>query len=105
MKPSCPERLTPAPIFASIPAELRTRAATQVEASTPDEFDLPTGALWSTGPKRHLTITCRRGRLWITQAGDARDTILEPGACFTPAPHGRIVVQALDASRVRLVAE
>jgi len=106
MKPSCPERLTAtAPVFAAIPVELRTRALTQAHASTADEFDLPSGALWSMEPKIRPTIACQRGRLWITQAGDARDTILEVGQIFTPAPRGRVVVQALDASRVRLITK
>src|SRR4051794_7480881 len=96
MKPSCPERLSVrSTIFASVPSE-RTRAI------TPDEFDLPDGALWSTSPHSAHAIECLRGRLWVTQAGDARDIVLGEGETFSAARRGRVVVQALGDSRVGL---
>ncbi len=71
-------------------------------ARTPGEFDLPINALWATDPRPDLTIECVRGGVWVTQAGDDRDVTLAPGETFTPAPVGRVVVQALVASRVRV---
>src|SRR5213592_2515990 len=97
MKPTFPEPLGAAsPVFREIPM---TREAV---ASTPGAFDLPQGALWSVEPQRGLTIHCAQGELWITQAGDDRDTILTAGRAFAPRPKGRIVVQALSDARVVL---
>ena len=99
MKPTFPERLTAAsPVFREIPL-----ARGQV-ASTPGAFDLPHGALWSTEPQRGLTIHCAQGELWITQAGDDRDTVLSVGKAFVPRAKGRVVVQALSDARVMLVS-
>lgn len=97
MKPTFPERLTAAsPVFREIPL---TRGSV---APTPGAFDLPHGALWSIEPQRGLTIHCAQGELWITQAGDDRDTILSAGDAFAPRPKGRIVIQALSEARVVL---
>lgn len=40
------------------------------------------------------TVTCRRGRLWITQAGDARDVFLGPGERFELDRPGPALVSA-----------
>ena len=97
MKPTFPERLGAAsPVFREIPL---TREAV---VPTPGAFDLPQGALWSIEPQRGLTIHCAQGELWITQAGDDRDTVLSVGDAFAPRAKGRIVVQALSDARVVL---
>lgn len=43
-----------------------------------------------------LRIECRSGRLWVTQTGSMRDTILKGGDRFESLPHGRVVIEALE---------
>ena len=88
------------PVFREIAA-----APAQPAARTPGEFDLPINALWSTDPRPGVVIECVRGGVWVTQTGDDRDVTLAPGEQFTPAPDGRVVVQALVASRVRVARD
>ena len=49
---------------------------------------------------RVVRLVCDHGQVWVTQAGDERDVILSPGASFTSAGTGKIVVQALVPSRI-----
>jgi hypothetical protein len=101
MKPTFPERLSTAtPVFREVPAA--SLGGVGVTAPTSSEFNLPRGALWSTGPRRDLAVHCIAGQLWITQAGDGRDTVLRTGETFTPASKGRVVIQALTDSRIQL---
>jgi hypothetical protein len=103
MKPTCPERLTPrstGPIFRELPAP--DRAVAEAPQRLPGEFNLPARALWSIDPKPGMVIRCVSGNLWITQTGDARDTVLHAGEMFTPAIKGRVVVQALTDARISI---
>jgi len=107
MKPTCPERLS-ASSLTPVRREIRRSAPDpvlppQLLRRTPDEFDLPHGALWGTSPGPGLRIRCTRGQLWITQAGSTDDVVLLAGDTFTPAPRGRVVIQALTDARVVLV--
>lgn len=43
-----------------------------------------------------LRIECRQGRLWVTQAGAVRDTILTAGEAFESRQQGRVVIEALE---------
>ena len=42
-----------------------------------------------------LQIVCAVGVLWITQAGDPEDYILERGERFTVTRSGRVVIQGM----------
>ncbi len=43
-------------------------------------------------------IRCLEGILWVTQEGDPRDYILEPGETFVTHRKGKVVLQALKHS-------
>lgn len=46
----------------------------------------------------HRGIACKRGRVWITQTGLARDVILSAGQAFQPRSAGLLVIEALETS-------
>ena len=49
-----------------------------------------------------LRLTCRAGRCWLTQAGDSRDIILDPGDEFAVITNGRLIITAFTPSRLTL---
>lgn len=53
---------------------------------------------------RRLSLQCIEGQLWLTRDGDVEDYILGPGQNFEVRPDDQATVQALRASRVRLLA-
>ena len=61
---------------------------------------LPAGAVRAFDPRAARRLRCVDGLIWVTQEGNAADTILSAGDRFVPAPHGRIVVQALSVAVV-----
>ena len=77
----------------------RRRAAARHLTLRTLEFALDARSLWRiAGDLRGVRIECRRGRLWLTQAGAASDVILQPGQDFVAGPDGAIVVQPVFAS-------
>lgn len=46
------------------------------------------------------TISCLRGRVWVTQEKDYNDYILEPGQEMKITSYGRVTVQALDRAAI-----
>jgi hypothetical protein len=50
-----------------------------------------------------VTIECLEGAIWVTLDGDSRDVILEPGEQFTVDRDQRVLLQALEAARLRVV--
>jgi len=52
------------------------------------------------GNRQGVRLTCLAGRLWITQQGDGRDHLLQPGGSFSSSLPGEIVVTALGNSRL-----
>jgi hypothetical protein len=64
---------------------------------------LRAGDVVAIDPYDGLRISCVEGAVWVTQAGDPRDTIVRGARAFAPAPHGRIVIQSLrPTASVRL---
>jgi hypothetical protein len=58
--------------------------------------------LWEIeGDRRGDVISCLNGTLWITQQGDLRDYILEPGQDFWVTRSGTVIVQALEKSKFK----
>lgn len=55
------------------------------------------------GCERPSAIRCHCGRLWITQEGDSRDHVLYSGNIWHSLPQGKIVLTALEASRIELL--
>jgi hypothetical protein len=61
------------------------------------------GEVWPiTSSLRGLAIECRQGILWVTQEGDPKDYILEPGQRFVVARRGSVVVEACSDARLRV---
>ena len=48
-------------------------------------------------------VECLNGTLWVTQDGDSRDIVLEPGDSFTFDHRGDALISALDDSRLLLL--
>ncbi|HYF21362.1 MAG TPA: DUF2917 domain-containing protein [Ramlibacter sp.] len=47
-----------------------------------------------------VQVRCVSGSVWVTQDGDTRDVLLAAGESFTGDRRGRLLVHALEASRV-----
>ena len=47
-------------------------------------------------------VECLDGALWITQEGEAQDTVLSPGGTFTVGHTGLTLVLALRPSQLRV---
>jgi hypothetical protein len=48
-------------------------------------------------------LTCRRGSLWVTQEGVARDDFLVPGITLEIESDGAVVIEAMVPSAVAIV--
>ena len=58
--------------------------------------------LWEIeGDRRGDVIKCLNGTLWVTQEGDLKDYVLEPGQDFWVTKPGIVVVQALENSQFK----
>ena len=55
-------------------------------------------------PDADATLLCLAGEFWLTREGDIEDYFLKPGQSFAVRRGDRAVVQALQPSRMRLVA-
>ena len=53
---------------------------------------------------RGVSIVCREGRCWLTQAGDSRDHILTAGGSFTVRSSGKLIVTAAEGCRLMLTS-
>lgn len=49
-----------------------------------------------------MSIVCREGRCWITQAGDNRDHILGVGDRFVVNKSGLLIITATESCRLML---
>lgn len=70
---------------------------------TPPEkvVDLNCGQGWSVrGKRRQQTLICLQGRVWVTQACDIRDYLLEEGDAFLITLPGLVLVRALTPARI-----
>lgn len=54
--------------------------------------------------RRGLQIVCQRGRLWITQVDDGKDTILRCGERFVVSKPGLVLVQSFGEGLVHLTS-
>lgn len=55
------------------------------------------------GDARGVAVSCRRGRVWLTQPGDFRDHILDAGMNFTVGRRGRVAMVAMDNAVIALL--
>ena len=53
---------------------------------------------------RGMSILCRQGCCWLTQARDSRDHILRSGEHFSVKQSGRLILTATEECRLMLVA-
>ena len=56
------------------------------------------------GYRPGTVIFCKKGIVWVTQTNDAEDHILYPGDEFASNRRGKVVVQAMRDSAVRIRA-
>ena len=57
---------------------------------------LSTGEVVTLDDAAGVRIVARRGIVWVTEEGEAKDHVIGPGHVFTIAHGGRTVVQALQ---------
>jgi len=81
----------------------RTAWSRRVESQLDNVVRMRAGTLWRVNARpRELSIACQRGSVWITQEQDGRDIVLDAGQSFINATSGRLVVQALKESLLRV---
>jgi hypothetical protein len=54
-------------------------------------------------PARNATLVCVEGEVWLTRDGDREDYILGAGSSLHLGQRDQAMVQALKASRLRLI--
>jgi len=64
---------------------------------------LPKSQLLALNGRPGLRIESRGGSVWITQDGDLRDVVLDPGQAHVLDRAGPVIVQALDAAVVAVL--
>jgi quercetin dioxygenase-like cupin family protein len=71
-----------------------------------EELAMATGEVHAidAGHRRRDVIRCLAGRLWLTQEDDLQDHLLQAGDVFFAAHAGRIIVSALENSRVEVAS-
>lgn len=66
-------------------------------------FELTKGRDWCLdGDHRWESIVCTKGSLWLTQTGDSIDHILEEGDAFIITKSGKVIIRALEDSKLGL---
>ena len=63
---------------------------------------LETGQIFSLDNACGTSIQPRRGTVWITEEGEARDFVVGPGEAFLVTRRGRTLVQAMAPAHVAL---
>lgn len=67
------------------------------------DVDLGVGEVWrGRGDQRWRLIACRRGTIWVTQARDVTDYVLQEGEIFIVTLPGPVLIQGLEASSVMI---
>jgi hypothetical protein len=75
---------------------------TKINQKFNTDITLDKYGLWHIdGDRRGDVISCLSGSLWITQEGDLRDYVLEPGQEFWVTRAGTVIVQSLDKSKFK----
>ena len=83
-----------------MPVELRSQRGEEPRAV--EVLRLEAGTVRSFDPAHACLVRALSGGVWVTQAGNPFDVILAPGERFVAARRGKIVVQALEDSVVRM---
>jgi Protein of unknown function (DUF2917) len=75
---------------------------TKINLKYNTDITLNKHGLWSMeGDRRSDVISCNKGTIWITQEGDMRDYILEPGQDFWVTRPGTVIVQSLENAQFK----
>ena len=75
---------------------------TKINPKFNTDITLDKFGLWNIeGNRSGEMISCLSGSLWITQEGDLRDYVLEPGQEFWVTRAGTVIVQALEKSKFK----
>ena len=90
-----------APWFRRAPAPAITRRP--VASAGPSSQLLHKNATLDVRNPMGVTVECIHGSLWLTHDGDCKDLVLAPGQCYQSERPGRLLVHALEPTRVRLL--
>jgi hypothetical protein len=72
----------------------------------PNTIAIPASRLWSSSSRPGpLLIRCVAGQVWVTQAGSARDVVLEAEQSFATAGVGKVVVQAITNANIHVMRD
>jgi hypothetical protein len=100
---ACPSK------FAVTPARIgprgggTSRNASALDGVPEDAIVLRDGAVFALEPSTDaLLVHCLAGNAWLTQTGDGKDVILNPGDVHFLRRDGKVVVQALSDVALRL---
>lgn len=50
-----------------------------------------------------MTVTCEKGLLWVTQAGNRQDYTLRPGQHVTIESKGQVLIEAVSESNLKIL--
>ncbi len=80
----------------------RAQQFTFTNVATPEKrIALAAGQGWSVkGRRRHQTLFCLEGSIWITQENDICDYVIEAGEAFMITRPGLVLVRALKPSSI-----
>jgi len=84
-------------------ASCSIRQTGQVTGTRPSVQEIARDKILEIKQALGVTIECLEGSVWVTRDGDLRDVILAAGCAFNIDRKQRILIQALDAARVRLI--
>ncbi len=74
------------------------------QGARPASYDLASGKVLPLQTAKGVEIRSTLGRLWVTEEGTTGDHFLRPGERYRIRGAGRVVIEALDTSRVEISA-
>lgn len=82
-------------------AEVLIGSCVKSAADVCSPMSLPARAVRTVAPAdAPLAIRCIVGCVWVTQTGDRRDYVIQPGERFTASSAGDVMIMALEDSRI-----
>lgn len=86
----------------ALAARMRAVVSHAEDAQAPQALGLEHNAIHAIKRPLGRTITCESGTLWLTFDNTLRDVVLEGGESHHCATDNRLLIQALQGSRVRV---
>ncbi len=76
------------------------------DTSNKNKFMLPRRNTYEVGmSKPGLSVTCEKGILWVTLSGESEDHILGSGDSLLIFKRGKLVIEAMEDSTLRINRE